>query len=103
MLPRGVPSGMTLHRWTVRARTSLTLANDICSIRREVCSSEFENDTADDSMSEAELVDITDTLKRPISERLWVITSPVSSENTELHFFRVRSLVTAKGFRVFRT
>ena len=68
-----MPSIMTLHRWTVRARTSLALAKDICSIRREVGSTEFENDTADDSMSEAQLLDIEEMLKCAAFEQMWVI------------------------------
>ena len=57
---------MTLRRWRVLAR----------SIRREVGSSECEKKAADDSKSEAELVDVADTLKRAISEQMRVIRLP---------------------------
>ena len=63
---------MTLHRWRVLAMTSLTSVNDTCNIRREVGSSECGKEAADDSKSEAELVDVADTLKRAISERMSV-------------------------------
>ena len=49
MLARRRPSRMTLHRWRVRAMTSLALANGICSSRPEVGSSECEKEAADDS------------------------------------------------------
>ena len=74
--PRRMPSRMTLHRWRAGALTSLSLVNAICSIRREAASSECEKETADDSKSEAELVDGADTLKSAISERMRVIRFP---------------------------
>ena len=51
-----------------------------CTIRREVGSSEKE--AADDSKSEAELVDVADTLKRAISERMRVIRLPSHQGDT---------------------
>ena len=47
-----------------------------CSIRREVGRSECEKEAADDSKSEAEVMDVADTLKRAISERMRVIRLP---------------------------
>ena len=47
-----------------------------CSIRREVGSSECGKEAAVDCKSEAELVDVADTLRRAISERMKVIRLP---------------------------
>ena len=58
--------------------TSLTLANDLRSIRRGVGSSECEKEAADDGTSEPRLVDGADTLKRAISEPMRVIRLPSS-------------------------
>ena len=66
---------MTVQRWRVLAMTSLAFpGNRHCSIRREVGSDECEKETVDDSKSEAALVDVADTLKRAISERMRVIS-----------------------------
>ena len=47
-----------------------------CTIEPEVGSSECGKEAADDSKSEAELVDVADALKRVISERMRVIRLP---------------------------
>ena len=46
------------------------------SIRSEVGSSECEKEAADGSKSEAKLVDVANTFKRAISERMRVIRVP---------------------------
>ena len=56
---------MTLHRLT-----SLTLANDIAAPDAKLATA------SNDSKSEAELVDVADTLKRGTSERMRVIRLP---------------------------
>ena len=54
-------------------------------IRREVGSSECKEEAADYSKSEAELVEVADTLKRAISERAYEgDQSPVSSKRQVL-------------------
>ena len=47
-----------------------------CAIRHEVGNSECGKGVADESKSEAELVDVADALKRVISERMMVIRLP---------------------------
>ena len=51
-------------------------------IRREVGSSECKEEAADYSKSEAELVEVADTLKRAISERMRVISLPSHRRDT---------------------
>ena len=71
-----------------------------CIIRRDVDSSECKEEATDYSKSEAELVELADTLKRAIFE----LTeregdqSPVSSKRHK--FCCARPLVTPKGLRV---
>ena len=67
-----------------------------CSIRRE--SSECEKETADDSKSEAEFVDVADTLKHAISERMRVIRLPIHRRRHSCSFLRPR--VAPNGLRV---
>ena len=79
---------------------SLTLANDICSARRSVGSSECEKQAADCSKSEAELVDVADTLKRAISERMGVIRLPSHRSRHNCSFVEWDREVTPKGLTV---
>ena len=98
MLPRRRPTRMTLHRWRELAMASLILANDICSIGREVGSSECEKEAADDSKSEARLVEVADTLERAISERMRVIRILSHRRRHSSSFVRPR--VAPQGLRV---
>ena len=82
---------MTLYRWRVLAMTPLSPAKDIAGrIRREVGSSGCEKGAADDSKSEAEMVDVADTLKRAISERMRVIRVPSLRRRPSCSFVRPR-------------
>ena len=67
---------MTLHRRRALGDDIAYPGKRHCSIRREVASSECEKEAVDDSKSEAELVDVADTLKRATSERKRVIRLP---------------------------
>ena len=78
-----------------------------CAIRHEVGRSDWEKEAADDSKCEAELVDVADTLKRAISERMKVRSTVKCFQTASV--FRVieghscsfaRPRVTPKGLRV---
>ena len=60
---------MTLHRWRV---LELTLANEIAASNAELAAAKTvrEKEATDYSKSEAELVEVADTVKRAISERM---------------------------------
>ena len=57
-----------------------------CTIEHEVGSSECGKGAADDSKSEAELVNVADTLKRAISERMRVIRFPSHRQRDNCSF-----------------
>ena len=63
---------MTLHLRKVLLVISFLFCRRHCTIWREVVSSEEENEVARHIKSEAELVDVIDTLKRVSFERMRV-------------------------------
>ena len=66
---------MTLHRWRVLTMTSLLFADGIARSNTKLAAASA-GKAADDSKSEAELVNVAGTLKRAISERMRVIRFP---------------------------